>query len=666
MGLCGPSMLVDTACSSSAYALDCAYKYIMAGACDAAIVGGSQLILNLTSTVEYSRLRILAPRGEYCRPFDEKASGFTRADTICVVFLQRKKDSKRVYAELLYTNSNNDGFKKEGSSFPSRIMQEKLMEEFFKESKLDPSLVEFIEAHSTGTRLGDPEEIAAIDKVYCKNIKRSQPLAVGSIKSNMGHAEASSGVASIAKILLTLESQKIAPNINVSKIRSDIPAFAENRIRVVTSVEDLKSPYISLNSFGLGGANVHAIFKGNEKEKINYGIPTDSINRIVLWSGRTEEAIHSIFDDITSRPLDAEFIALLQNSQRETNSANTFRGFGIFKHDQVRGRATCIHRNIKHFNDEKRPIVFVYSGIGSQWAGMGAELINIPIFASSINKCHEILKPKGIDLKNVITSQDKSLFDNSLNSYVGIIAIEIALTDLLYALGIKPDFMIGHSLGEIGCSYGDGSWTLEETILAAHARGVACSESKNIDGAMAAVGLNYRDIEKELPKSIDIACHNSPDSTTISGPAVDVKNYVTELKKNNIFAKEVESSRIPLHSRYITKMGEDFLLKLKKIIKNPKKRSEKWISTSFPQSQWESNEISQYSSAEYHTQNLLNTVLFEEATDMLPKNSITIEIAPRGLLKSILKRSLKDGLHISLTQLNNVDDNRVIMEALGK
>lgn len=608
----------------------------------------------------------MAPDGEYCRPFDEKACGFTRADTICVIFLQRKKDSKRIYAELLYTNSNNDGFKKEGSTFPSRIMQKQLIENFYKTIKIDPSLVEFIEAHSTGTRLGDPEEVAALDEVYCKNVKRTKPLALGSVKSNMGHAEASSGIVSITKILLTLDSRKIAPNINVTKIRSDIPAFAEKRIRVVTEHEDLKSPYISMNSFGLGGANVHGLFRGNLKEKINHGIPTDNLNRMVLWSGRTEEALNSIFDDITKRPLDGEFIALLQNSQCVTNPANMYRGYGIFKHDEMRNQAVCVESNIQHFNEEKRPIVFVYSGIGSQWPGMGASLMNIPIFANTINKCHDILLPKGINLRHVITQPDSALFKNVLNSYVGIVSIEIALTELLYALGVKPDFIIGHSVGEIGCAYGDGCFSLEETILTAYARGKASSESKTIDGAMAAVGLNFRDVEKDLPHSIDIACHNGADSTTVSGPVKDIQDYVAKLKNKNIFAREVESSGNALHSRYITEMGGNFYEILKNVIKSPKRRSEKWLSSCYPENQWKSNENSQFSSAEYHTQNLLKPVLFEEVTEMLPKNAITIEIAPHGLLKSILKRSLKDGIHISLTQRGNNDGVRVIMDALGK
>ncbi|XP_070509346.1 fatty acid synthase-like [Chironomus tepperi] len=667
LGLCGPSFTIDTACSSSAYALDCAYKYIMSGACDAAIVGGSQLVLNLKTTIEYSRLRILAPDGEFCRPFDENATGFTRADTICCIFLQRKKDSKRVYAQLCYTNSNNDGFKKEGSSFPSRVMQQKLMEDFFRDSKIDPSLVDFVEAHSTGTRLGDPEEVASIDEVFCKTVNRTKPLPIGSVKSNMGHAEASSGVASIAKILLALEKHKVAPNINITNMRNDIPAFAEGRIRVVTEVEDLTGPYISMNSFGLGGANAHALFKGNLKEKVNHGIPSDNLNRMVLWSGRTEEAVHSIFDDITKRPLDAEYIALLQNSQIVTNPANIYRGYAMFQHDQQTQKAVCISRDIQHFNGEKRPIVFVYSGIGSQWAEMGTDLLNIPIFAETIKYCHDLLAPNGIDLMNIITSPDKTLFNNVLNSYVGIISIEIALTNILKAMGIEPDYIIGHSVGEMGCAYGDGCWTAKETILAAHARGVASCESNSIPGAMAAVGLNFRDVEKTLPPSIDIACHNGIDSTTISGPLDAVREYVQQLKDKNIFAREVESSGFALHSRYITKMGVNLLQRLKEVIKDPKKRSERWLSSSYPESDWSiPNSESQFCSAEYHTKNLLNPVLFEEVTEMLPKNALTIEIAPHGLLKSILKRSLKEGIHLNLTQRDSKNGSHLLMDTLGK
>lgn len=565
----------------------------------------------------------------------------------------------------MYTNSNNDGFKKEGSSFPSKIMQQKLIEEFFKESKIDPSLVNFVEAHSTGTKLGDPEEVSAIDEVFCKNKNRSKPLPIGSVKSNMGHAEASSGVASIAKILLTFENQKIPPNINFTGTREDVPAFAEGRLRVVTEVEDLEGPYISMNSFGLGGANAHALFKGNQKEKINSGLPSDNLSRLVMWSGRTEDAVKSIFDDIVKRPLDVEFVALLQNSQIKTNTSNVYRGYGMFSHDIESGKAICNHRDIQLFTTERRPIVWVYAGIGSQWAEMGTDLLNIPTFAQTIQKCHEILKPKGLNLIDIITSPDKKMFDSVLNSYVGIAAIEIALTDVLKSLGLQPDFIIGHSVGEIGVAYADNCLTAEEAILASFSRGKASVESKTIRGAMAAVGINHKDVKSLLPSDIDIACHNSIDSTTISGPAESVKAFVQELTEKNIFAREVACSGIPLHSRYISEMGSHLLTKLDDVIKNPRKRSSKWLSSTYAEDQW-SNDESQYSSGRYFTTNLLSPVLFEEVLEMLPKNALTIEVAPHGLLKSILKRSLKDGIHMSLTQRDNKNGSTFLMDAFGK
>ena len=565
----------------------------------------------------------------------------------------------------MHTNSNNDGFKKEGSSFPSKDMQQKLMEEFFLESKIDPICVNFVEAHSTGTKLGDPEEVAAIDEIFCKNKNRKKPLLIGSVKSNMGHAEASSGIASITKILLALEKGKIAPNINFTASRDDVPAFAEKRLRVVTEVEDLDGPFVSMNSFGLGGANAHALFKGNLKEKVNSGRPIDDLPRMVLWSGRTENAVNSIFDDVTKRPLDVEHIALLQNSQIKTNSANVYRGYGLFSHHAASGKAICTGRNIQLFTTERRPIVWVFDGIGCQWESMGTDLLNIPIFAESILKCHEVLKPMGLNLMEIITSSDKKTFDNVLNSYVGIAAIEIALTDVLKAIGLEPDFVIGHSVGELGCAYADGCFTVEEAMMASYSRGIASAEATTIAGAMAAVGMNHKDVKKILPHDIDIACHNSLDSTTISGPADSVRAFIQDLSFQEVFAREVACSGIPLHSRYIKEMGEHLLAKLNEVIKTPKKRSSKWLSSSYPENEWNNDECL-YSSGQYHTKNLLSPVLFEEVLEMVPKNALTIEIAPHGLLKSILKRSMKDGIHLSLTQRDNKEGCLFLMEALGK
>ncbi|CRL02266.1 CLUMA_CG015087, isoform A [Clunio marinus] len=661
LGLCGPSFIVDTACSSSAYALDLAFKCLQDGSCDAALVGGTQLSLNITTTTEFKRGRILAADG-ICRPFDKEATGFSRSDTIGVLFLQKLKDSKRIYAHVLTINTNNDGFKLEGTSFPSRYRQQQLFEECFAKLKINPNLIDYVEAHSTGTIIGDSEEVSAIDGAFCKD--RQKPLIIGSVKSNLGHTEAASAIASIAKVVLTFENQIIPPNINLRELRDDISAFAEGRIRVPIEPESFLGQFIALNSFGLGGANAQAIFKGNSKSKINNGIPNDKLHRLICWAGRTEEAIDSILDDVLSRPLDVEHIALLQSSQVMTSSSNIYRGFGIFE-SNGKENAKCIHRNVQHFNTAKRPNVWVYSGIGSQWVGMGKDLMKIPRFAESIEICHNILIPKDINIKEIISSADKRIFENILNSYVGITAIEIALTDVLKSLGLQPDYIIGHSVGEICCAYCDGCLTIEEAMLVAHARGSSNENTKVILGGMAAIGLNHKEVLKLIPKDIDIACHNSNDSTTISGPKKSIECFVEELSSKNIFAKEIECSGVPLHSRYIKEMGANFYKQLTKIIRHQKRRSTKWLSSTYPMDEW-GKEEAQYSGVKYHTNNLLHPVYFQEVLEQLPEDIISIEIAPHGLLKPLLKRSFKNGTHFNLTQRNETNGCDYLMNILGQ
>ncbi|KAL7036630.1 hypothetical protein ACKWTF_008883 [Chironomus riparius] len=661
MDLQGPSFMVDTACSSATYGLDAAFNAIRSGECDAALVGGTNLLLHPHITLQFARLGVLSKDG-FCRPLDKDAAGYTRSEAISLIFLQRKRDAKRVYANLVYTKTNNDGFKKEGITYPSGFTQIQLLEEFYKDIKLDPRTVDYVEGHSTGTKVGDPEECHTLDTIFCKG--REGPLLIGAVKSNMGHSEATSGICSIAKLILMFERQEIPATIHYKGPRSDCKALIEGRLKVIDENTEFKGKLVSMNSFGFGGGNAHALFKAVTGDKINHGIPNDDLPRLVTWSGRTEEAVETVMNAIIERPLDAEFVGLLHNTQIETVSSNIYRGFGIFAKNGEEN-ATCINKSVQNFSASKRPIVWVYSGMGSQWAGMGADLMKIPIFAKAIETCHNALLDKGINLIEIVTSEDPTTFDNILNAFVGISAIQMGLTDILKALGIVPDYIIGHSFGELGCAYADNCCSPEEMILSAYSRGMASLETKVPFGSMAAVGMGYNQLKDITPEGIEIACHNSADSCTISGPADEIAKFVAKLKSDNFFAKEVACANIPYHSKYIADMGPNLLKRLREVIKNPVKRSEKWICSSVPESNWKSIE-SEYSSAEYHTNNLLSPVLFEEATTHLPKDAMTIEIAPYGLLQSILKRSLGEGQHFSLTQRNNKENAMYLLNSLGK
>lgn len=647
------------------YALSLAYEYMKSGLIDAAIVGGANVMTCPYVTAKFAKLGILSMSGED-RPFDDDANGYVRSEAVSCIFLQRRKSAKRIYATLVKSAVNCDGFKIEGITYPSGNMQMKLIEKFYDEMKFDLNELGFIEAHSTGTVAGDPEECKAIDQAICKN--RNKPLLIGSVKSNCGHAEASSGIVSIVKVLMTLNNNCIPPNINFSKPRQIIDSLIKGRLKVVTEKTVLQNPFICISSFGFGGANAHALLQQDTSERPvpSYGAEND-LPYLFTWLGRTEAHTKAVFDFVESQPLNLEHLVLMRSSQLGGIKGFVYRGYNILKSSSSSriSKPVSLMKNIQYNEGVKSPVIWIFSGMGSQWVGMGKDLMKIKVCQDSILKSHAILKTKGVDLINILTSDNPKTFESILNSFVGITAIQIALVDLLRMLDLQPDFIIGHSLGEVGCAYADGCATAEQTILASYYRGKVSTDMKTVRGSMAAVGLGFKDIKRILPSSIVAACHNSHDSTTISGPLEDVTEFVEGVKAKSVFAREVPCSNIAFHSRYIEHFGPELMKYLKKLIPNPKPRSNRWISTSFPFESWKQHE-SKFFSAEYNIKNLLSSVLFEEAMAFLPKNSITIEIAPHALLRSILKSCIPDSVHVGLTRRNAKDNVLQLFQSLGE
>ncbi|XP_072160070.1 fatty acid synthase-like [Bemisia tabaci] len=304
--------------------------------------------------------------------------------------------------------------------------------------------------------------------------------------------------------------------------------------------------------------------------------------------------------------------------------------------------------------------------MGSQWPGMGLQLLHVPVFRAAIERCDRVLKPRGIDIFEVLTSKDEAINDNIVHSFVAITSIQIGLTEVLRALKLEPSGVIGHSVGELGCAYADNCLTIEQTILSAYARGKAVMESTLIEGTMAAVGLGYHDIRDSVPKSIDIGCRNSSTSCTISGPAADVEAYVSKLTSEGVFAKNVSASGIAYHSRYLEPAAPLILKYLREVIKLPRKRSSKWLSTSVPQEEWHKDKAI-YCSPEYHLNNMMSPVLFEDVLKRIPSNAVVIEIAPHGLLQAILKREIPDRAHVPLTKRSTTGDGaRFLLDAIGQ
>ncbi|KAE9527019.1 hypothetical protein AGLY_013667 [Aphis glycines] len=643
----GPSYSVDTACSGSLFALSQALHAIRSGQCEAAVVGGVNLLLKPTNSLQFHKLSMLSSKG-MCRAFDASGNGYVRSEAVVTVFLQKAGVAKRSYATVVEALTNNDGFKDQGITFPNGVMQNKLIREVYAKCGVNPAEVSYVEAHGTGTKVGDPQEVNSIADFFTKD--RTSPLLIGSVKSNMGHSEPASGLCSLAKIVISMESGKIPANLHFASPNPDIQALLDGRLQVVNKNWDFNGGYVAINSFGFGGANAHVLLKPNSKTKTNKIV--NHVPRLIAVSGRTEEAI-------AETPLDDDFVSLLHDIHANNINGHGYRGYSIL------GKSIFEVTEVK---SNKRPVWYVFSGMGSQWAGMAEGLFQLEPFAKAINRAATVLQAEGIDLLSILNSKDEKTFDNILNSAVSITSMQVALIDLLKSIGIEPNGFVGHSVGELTCAYADGTFTIEQTILISALRARCILESKLIQGSMAAVGLSWEDTKKRLPADLVAACHNSEDSVTISGPPKSVSEFVKTCKAEGIFAKEVNSSGFAFHSKYIADAEPMLRKRLEQILLDPKPRSSKWISSSIPEELW-NTPLAKTSSTAYHVNNLLSPVLFHEAILHVPKDAVVIEVAPHSLLQAILKRSLgPDCLCIGLTKrsTNPQGNISILLSAIGK
>lgn len=433
----GPSYAIDTACSSSLYAFQQAVMAIKTGQCDAAIVGGVNLLLKPTSSLQFHRLSMLSPQG-MCKAFDSSGNGYVRSEAAVVVYLQKASVARRMYATVLGAKCNTDGSKEQGITFPSGGMQNKLIREVYEEIDIKPQDVAYVEAHGTGTKVGDPQEVNSITDFFCKD--RNDPLLIGSVKSNMGHSEPASGLCSLAKIVIAMEAGIIPQNLHFESPNADIPGLLDGRLKVVSQNTPWNGGIVAVNSFGFGGANAHIVLRSNPKPKTTW--PIGPIPRIVGVSGRTQQAVENFLTKIEKHRNDEEFLALIDEIHANNITGHAYRGYAILTDKVV--------KEISQVPGDNRPICFVYSGMGSQWAGMAKGLMQFEVFRNSIKRCSDALKLYGVNLEDIIMNHDDTSFENVLHSFVSIAGMQVALTDILKTLGIEPDVIIGHSVGELG------------------------------------------------------------------------------------------------------------------------------------------------------------------------------------------------------------------------
>ncbi|XP_077481477.1 fatty acid synthase [Stigmatopora argus] len=655
----GPSTAIDTACSSSLLALENAFHAIRLGHCEAALVGGVNLLLKPNTSVQFMKLGMLSPDGT-CKSFDSSGNGYCRSEAAVVVLLTKRSAARRIYATVLNAGSNTDGYKEQGVTFPSGEMQRTLVHSLYEEANITLDQVEYIEAHGTGTKVGDPQEVNGIVSVFSESFK--EPLLIGSTKSNMGHPEPASGLAAMAKVLLSLEKGVWAPNLHFNSPNTDIPALSDGRVQVVDRPIPVRGGIVGINSFGFGGSNVHVILRPNQRgdqTQADKSTPTRRVPRVVQASGRTEAAVNLLLQKAKENHADDGFLSLLNGMSESPTTAMTYRGYTLID-------SNTDSTEVQQVQAAPRPLWYICSGMGTQWAGMGRSLMQLQDFKESIMRSDKALEKTGLVVSRLLMEADEATFEDTVNAFVGLAAIQIAQIDLLSKLGLQPDGIVGHSVGELACGYADGSLSQEEVILAAYWRGRCIKEANLPPGAMAAVGLTWKECIARCPKGVVPACHNAEETVTISGPQEAVSKFVAELKELGVFAKEVRSAGVAFHSYYMSSIAPSLLAALKKVIKNPRLRSPRWVSTSIPESEWESP-LARFSSADYHVNNLVSPVLFQEGLNLVPDNAVVLEIAPHALLQAILKRSLKNTcISLPLMKRGHPNNLEFFLSNIGK
>ncbi|KAI1175676.1 hypothetical protein F4777DRAFT_598427 [Nemania sp. FL0916] len=730
----GPSMTLDTACSSSLYALHLACTAIQTGDCTAAVVGGSNLILTPECQIFSSVLGAVSPTS-VCHSFDSRADGYARADGIGALFIkslsQAVADGDPIRAVIRGTAFNANG-RTGGITHPSPEGQFACMQRAYERAgELDPSLTGYFECHGTGTAVGDPIEVSAIGKLFGDAKTAEHPLLIGSIKSNMGHSEPSSGMAGVMKAVLAIERGVIPPTIGIQTLNPNLD-LKDGRLKVVqesTPWPDLPVRRASINSFGYGGSNAHCIVEStesllpgyrskhqaNKESSGNHTLangngnghlsPTHRTNGHVHMNGHSNghsngiKPIHTNGDRQAStngngpksalsktkfllpfsahdeKTLQANFEALADNisqwnlmdiaftlSARRT--LQTYRSFAITTaDDSMYGQTLPDYALVtKGKRSSNTPVLgFVFTGQGAQWPQMGKALMNeYPSFLATIRRLDKYLDDldeaniRDWSIEEVLNqSPDESMIHSAELSQPLVTALQIALVRLLSNWGVKAQGVVGHSSGEIAAAFAAGLLTEEEAIIAAYLRGTAVARNKK-QGLMMAVGGNLHEIQglvDEYDGDIVVACHNSPESYTLSGDVDAMLQLKETLDERKIFCRALSTNNNAYHSHHMTAIGPQYERDLEILMRRGATiKSQKQAAKGRPAQAVFFSSCHGHATPwsllgpKYWRQNLESPVLFHQAvTEMVTQLPIDIlvEIGPHGALQGPLRQLSK-------------------------
>jgi len=672
LGLQGPSMAIDTACSSSLVAIHQACQSLRNGDCDLALTGGVNLILSPISTIALSQADLLAADGR-CKTFDAAADGLGRGEGCGIIVLKRLKDAQadgdNILALIRGSAANQDGASS-GLTVPNGVAQQHLIRQALENAKVAPSDVDYVEAHGTGTALGDPIEVIALASVLGEG--RTQPVMLGSVKTNVGHLESASGVTGLIKVVLALQHEEIPPHLHFKQPNPHIP-WNELPVKVLTEPTPWpsgeKRRIAGVSSFGLSGTNAHVVLEEAPKTDQVSEASADSVERplhLLTLSAKTAAAL---------KQLAARYEKHLAAHPTLTwgdicFSANTGRShfnhrLGVVANSvaQARDKLTAFiegQTDISGVTPQRHKIAFLFTGQGSQYVDMGRQLYDTqPTFRQTLERCDEILRPYlEKPLLSVISDQE---INETAYTQPALFALEYALAKLWQSWGIEPDVVMGHSVGEYVAACIAEVFSLEDGLKLIAARGhlmqTLCDKGDmlvlSVDETKAA------EIIQPYAQDVSIAAINGPENVVISGKHEAIESISAALSAN------IKTKLLPVSHAFHSPMMEPMLAEFERIAAE--------VTYCTPQIPLCSNVTGQLATEEiatpaYWCRHVRQPVRFAASMETLYQQGydVLVEIGPKPSLLGMGRLCLPDGVGTWLVSLRQgQEDWQQLLQSLA-
>ncbi|KAE9577643.1 Reducing polyketide synthase PKS2 [Colletotrichum fructicola] len=667
----GPSFTADTACSASLVALHLACQSLRAGESTSAIVGGCHLNMLPEFWISFSSCRLLADSGRSIA-FDQRGTGFGRGEGCGIIILkpldQAIRDNDSIRAVIRGTGINQDG-KTPGITMPSGAAQEKLMKQVYRNAGLDPHDTGYVEAHGTGTKVGDPIEATALHNVFGNNRSAKDPLFIGSVKSNIGHLEAASGIAGVIKAAMMLERGFLLPNHDFKKPNEKIP-WKEWNMKVPATQRPWpkNKKYISVNNFGFGGTNAHVVlekapFVANPRDKMLPPVEAKKVKgtkKLYVLSANDKNSVQEVMKNLVvyleQRPEIFQH-DLMENIAYTLGSRRSMLPWraAIAADDSFDLIETLNSgKVIPGKEGEPLRIGFIFTGQGAQWWGMGRELYGqFPVYAAAIDRADECLKKLGAEwsLKAELNKdQETSKVSDAHISQPACSAVQLALTDLLRTWGIRPVAVAGHSSGEIGAAYAAGIIGFDAAMAIAYHRGrlipILKKRHPDLKGAMMAVGGTKEEVQPMIDalkeQQVRIACYNSPSSLTISGDVAALGELEKNLEEKQMFNRRLQVETA-YHSHHMNLVAKEYRESISEL-PHPRTTEVRFHSSLY------GHQIDGFEcQAHYWVNNLTCAVRFSEALETMLEPvgdhkhgvNMLIELGPHSALQGPIKQILK-------------------------